>query len=41
MKQINAMTLLNRPMSDKHFQGVTVRVSEIGQPRFVRLWRPG
>jgi hypothetical protein len=32
MKKINMMTLLNRPMSDKHLQRVTVYVSDIGQP---------
>jgi hypothetical protein len=32
MRKINAMSLQNRPMSDKHLQRVTVRVSYIGQP---------
>ena len=31
IKKINAMTLQNRPMSDKHLQRVTVCVSYIGQ----------
>ena len=44
MKKINTMTLLNRPMSDKHLQRVTVCVSDIGQSlakRFNRFsYRP-
>ena len=32
LRKINAMTLRNRPMSNKHLQLVTVCVSYIGQP---------
>ena len=32
VRKINVMIHLNRPMSDKHLQGVTIRLSYIGQP---------
>ena len=31
VRKINVMILQNRPMSDKHLQGVTIRLSYIGQ----------
>jgi hypothetical protein len=32
VRKINVMILQNRPMSDRHLQGVTIRLSYIGQP---------
>ena len=41
LRKINAMSLRNRPMSDKHLQRVTVGVSYIGQTATLSISRPG
>ena len=38
VKKINPMIQLNRPMSDKRLQRVTVRMSDIGQPLAKRFY---